>query len=102
RSMGEIEPPGDDEGLSTVLVRRAYGLAQNLVERPQPAAGIGPAIAGVLTYRSKEPDAGPHVRFCERRGGAIPTPTRRRGPTEVTSNAGRTIHAAAICSAGSK
>ena len=76
RSMGEIEPPGDDEGLSTVLVRRADGLAQSLVERSQPVAGIGPAIAGVLTYRSKEPDAGPHVRFCERRGGAIPAPTR--------------------------
>ena len=28
--------------------------------------------------RSKEPDAGPHVRFCERRGGEIPTPTRPR------------------------
>jgi transposase len=85
--MGEIEPPGDDEGLSTVLVRRAHGLAQSPVERSQPAAGIDPAIAGVLTYRSKEPDAGPHVRFCERRGGAIPTPTRRRRPTIVSAPA---------------
>jgi hypothetical protein len=59
RSMGKVEPPGDDTGLSTTLVRQPGGLAQNLVARPQPAAGIGPARAGILTYQSKEPDAGP-------------------------------------------
>jgi len=41
------------------------------VERPELTAGIRPAIAGLLIDQSKEPDAGPHVRFCERRGGAI-------------------------------
>src|SRR5208283_3420719 len=58
-SMGEIKPPRDAEGLSSVMVRRTDGLAQSDVERSQPTAGFSPAIAGVLTYRSKEPDARP-------------------------------------------
>src|SRR5271166_129472 len=59
RSMGEIKPPRDAEGLSAVMVRRTGGLAQSDVERSTPAAGFGPARAGVLKYRSKEPDAWP-------------------------------------------
>src|SRR5271156_4158353 len=69
--MGEIEPASDDASLSTVLVHRADGLAHRPLERNQPTAGITPAIAGVLINRSKEPDAGPHVRFCEKHGGVI-------------------------------
>src|SRR5271154_2792680 len=69
--MGEIEPASDDARLSTVLVHRADGLAHRPLERNQPTAGITPAIAGVLINRSKEPDAGPHVRFCEKHGGVI-------------------------------
>src|SRR5277367_3862046 len=84
--MGEIEPASDDASLSTVLVHRADGLAHRPLERNQPTAGITPAIAGVLINRSKEPDAGPHVRFCEKHGGVIlraystaPTIGARRG-----------------------
>src|SRR5712691_6358855 len=69
--MGEIEPASDDTSLSTVLVHRADGFAHHPLERTQPTAGINPAIAGVLINRSKEPDAGPHVRFCEKHGGVI-------------------------------
>src|ERR1700691_5307185 len=69
--MGEIEPASDDASLSAVLVHRADGLAHRPLERNQPTAGISPAIAGVLINRSKEPDAGPHVRFCEKHGGVI-------------------------------
>src|SRR5271154_316764 len=78
--MGEIEPASDDARLSTVLVHRADGLAHRPLERNQPTAGITPAIAGVLINRSKEPDAGPHVRFCEKHGGVIlrAYSTRRR------------------------
>src|SRR5271166_4538928 len=49
RSMGEVKPPGDDASLPTALVRQPGGLAQSLVARPQPAAGLGPARAGSLT-----------------------------------------------------
>src|SRR6266700_4696592 len=69
--MGEIEPASDDASLPTVLVHRTDGLAHRPLERTQPTAGINPAIAGVLINRSKEPDAGPHVRFCEKHGGVI-------------------------------
>src|SRR5271163_1203289 len=81
--MGEIEPASDDASLSTVLVHRADGLAHRPLERNQPTAGINPAIAGVLINRSKEPDAGPHVRFCEKHGGVILraySTRQRRGP----------------------
>src|SRR5208282_609740 len=57
RSMGKVKPPGNDESIPTVLVRQTDGLAQSPVARPQPAAGLGPARAGILTYQSKEPDA---------------------------------------------
>ena len=56
-SMGEIQPPRDDESLSSVVVRRTHGLTQSDVERASPSAGFDPARAGVLRYRSKEPDA---------------------------------------------
>jgi hypothetical protein len=62
--MGEIEPSSDDASLSTVLVYRADGFTHRPLERNQPTAGIKPALAGVLINQSKEPDAGPHVRFC--------------------------------------
>src|ERR1700724_4691759 len=58
-SMGEIEPPRDDESLLTGMVRRTDGLAQSYVGRPSPAAGFAPAHAGLLKYQSKEPDAWP-------------------------------------------
>jgi hypothetical protein len=61
--MGEIEPSSDDASLSTVLVYRADGFTHRPLERNQPTAGIKPALAGVLINQSKEPDAGPHVRF---------------------------------------
>src|SRR5665811_1219724 len=71
RSMGEIEPSSDDASLSTVLVYRTDGFTHRPLERNQPTAGIKPALAGVLINQSKEPDAGPHVRFCEKHGGVI-------------------------------
>jgi len=42
-SMGEIEPPRDAKGLSSVMVRRSVGLAQSDVERSSSTAGLGPA-----------------------------------------------------------
>ena len=70
-SMGEVKPTGDDKGLSPDLVRRADGLTQGPVARPQPTKGISPARAGALMNRSKSRMRDPHVRFCERRGGTI-------------------------------
>ena len=58
-SMGEIQHRGDDESLFAGLVRRPDGFAQSLVARSSPAAGFSPAHAGLLKYRSKEPDAWP-------------------------------------------
>src|SRR6266700_6096386 len=81
--MGEIEPASDDASLPTVLVHRTDGLAHRPLERTQPTAGINPAIAGVLINRSKEPDAGPHVRFCEKHGGVILRAYSTRSPSEV-------------------
>src|ERR1019366_9209589 len=57
RSMGEVEPPGDDASLSTVLVQRTDEIAQSPVARPSHATGISPAGAGVLIDWSKEPYA---------------------------------------------
>ena len=62
-SMGEIEPPRDDESLPTGMVRRTDGLAQSDVGRPSPAAGFGPAHAGSLNIHPKSRMRGPHVRF---------------------------------------
>ena len=70
-SMAPIEPAGPDASLSTVLVRRTAHLAEDSVGGAQHPAGIIPAFAGPLMDQPKEPDAGPHVRFCERRDGAI-------------------------------
>ena len=58
-SMGEVQHWGNDESLFAGLVRRTDGLAQSLVARSSPAAGFSPAHAGLLKYRSKEPDARP-------------------------------------------
>jgi hypothetical protein len=33
------------------------------MERPQPPAGFGPALAGVLNINPKSRMRGPHVRF---------------------------------------
>jgi len=55
--MGEVQPPRNAKGLSAAMVQRTDGLAQSDVERPELTAGFSPARAGVLTYRSKEPDA---------------------------------------------
>ena len=86
RGMGKIKPTSNDASISTDLVQRPADIAQSSLAGTQPTDGIGPALAGALIYRSKEPDAGPHVRFCERSGGAIRRTysTPRRLPTGQT------------------
>jgi group II intron reverse transcriptase/maturase len=64
RGMGEVQSTGYDSRLSDGLVRRTDGLDQGPLVHTELTTGIGPALAGALMYRSKEPDAGPHVRLC--------------------------------------
>ena len=70
-SLVSFQPCRSDASLPAVLVRQAADLTQDPLSGTQSPASIGPAHAGLLMDRPKEPDAGPYVRFCERRGGAI-------------------------------
>jgi hypothetical protein len=71
RRLEPLQPASLDARLPAVLVHRAAHLAQDALGRAQCPAGTGPAFAGSVIDRPKEPDAGPHVRFYERRGGEI-------------------------------
>ena len=57
RSMGEVEPPGDDASLSAVLVRRADEIAQSPVATAFTHRRYQPSWCWDLIDRSKEPYA---------------------------------------------
>ena len=67
---GRVEAAGGLGAWISQDMLRADGITHRPLERNQPTAGIKPALAGVLINQSKEPDAGPHVRFCVSRRSA--------------------------------
>jgi hypothetical protein len=72
RQMVLLEPLGIDTRLPAGLVHRSAGIACHSLGRTQhPRTGVRATCLAILTTDPKSRMRGPHVRFCERRGGAI-------------------------------